>query len=80
MNNMNRSAFVGAAAMYAVVLTAVFAAASPLEPCRSGEMRPAGHLAEFLRRQVTGTTGRHREIGYPFDGCMWSGIITNVYF
>ena len=66
--------------MYAVVLTAVFAAASPLEPCRPGEMRPAGHLAEFLRRQVTGTTGRHREIGYPFDGCMWSGIITNVYF
>lgn len=66
--------------MYAVVLTAVFAAASPLEPCRPGGMRPAGHLAEFLRRQVTGTTGRHREIGYPFDGCMWSGIITNVYF
>ena len=57
---MDRSAFVGAAAMYAVVLTAVFAAAAPVEPCRPGEIRPAGHLDEFLRRQIAGTTGRHR--------------------
>ncbi|MBQ2630832.1 MAG: glycoside hydrolase family 127 protein [Kiritimatiellae bacterium] len=51
-----------------------------LKPCRTDAIRPSGHISEFLRRQVTGTTGRHREIGYPFDGCMWSGIISNVYF
>ena len=50
------------------------------EPCKPGEIRPAGHLAEFLRHQAVGTTGRHREIGYPFDGCMWGGVISNVYF
>ena len=74
--DMDRRVFVVAAATAAAVL----AVAAPVELCRPGEIRPAGHLDEFLRRQITGTTGRHREIGYPFDGCMWSGIITNVYF
>ena len=78
--DMGRRAFAAAAAMAAAVFTAVLAAAAPVEPCRPGEIRPAGHLDEFLRRQVAGTTGRHGEIGYPFDGCMWSGVITNVYF
>jgi len=51
-----------------------------LEKCHAGSISPRGFIAEFLKRQVAGTTGRHAEIGYPFDGCMWSGIISNVYF
>ena len=50
------------------------------EKCGAGSISPCGFIAEFLTRQVSGTTGRHAEIGYPFDGCMWSGIISNVYF
>ncbi|MBQ3288671.1 MAG: glycoside hydrolase family 127 protein [Kiritimatiellae bacterium] len=51
-----------------------------LENLGAGAISPRGSIAEFLRRQVSGTTGRHSEIGYPFDGCMWSGIISNIYF
>lgn len=42
--------------------------------------RPEGHLKEFLSRQVTGLTGNRQSMGYPFDGCMWAGSISNVYF
>ena len=45
-----------------------------------GAIAPRSFMAEFLNRQVSGTTGRHSEIGYPFDGCMWAGSISNVYF
>lgn len=63
-------------------LLAAFAARGHVESAKFevGAIRPSGHLLEFLKRQVSGTTGRHSEIGYPFDGCMWAGVITNVYF
>ena len=70
----------------ACLLAAACAAALPadarqgLEKCGAGSVSPRGFLAEFLLRQATGTTGRHAEIGYPFDGCMWAGSISNVYF
>ena len=51
-----------------------------VEKCGVGSVSPGGFLAEFLCRQATGTTGRHAEIGYPFDGCMWAGSISNVDF
>ena len=51
-----------------------------LEEFTSGGIRPSGHLRAFLERQRTGTTGNRQALGYPFDGCMWSGIISNVYF
>lgn len=51
-----------------------------LEECATGVIRPAGHLKTFLERQRTGITGNREVLGYPFDGCMWGGIITNVYF
>ena len=41
---------------------------------------PEGHLKEFLSRQVAGLTGNRQAMGYPFDGCMWAGSISNVYF
>ena len=39
-----------------------------------GAVRPRGHLAEFLRRQLDGLAGHYRETGYPFDTEMWEGI------
>lgn len=56
---------------------AKFDAFESFKPCA---VRPAGHVAEFLRRQVRGTTGNRQRLGYPFDGCMWAGSISNVYF
>jgi len=50
------------------------------EKCGIGAIAPRSFMAEFLNRQVSGTTGHHAEIGYPFDGCMWAGSISNVYF
>ena len=46
----------------------------------SVRIRPEGHLKEFLSRQVAGLTGNRQAMGYPFDGCMWAGSISNVYF
>ena len=44
-----------------------------------GAVKPAGHLEEFLKRQVTGTTGSRGRLGYPFSGCMWGGSIPDVH-
>ena len=64
----------------AVVLSCSAFGGREFEKCGAGAIAPRGFMAEFLNRQVSGTTGRHAEIGYPFDGCMWAGSISNVYF
>ena len=68
------------AATTAVVLPFVGMASdfNTLESFKPGSVRPTGHVAEFLRRQVRGTTGNREILGYPFDGCMWAGSISNV--
>ena len=72
------------ACLLAVACAAVFCSSAfggqEYGKCGVGAISPRGCLEEFLRRQVSGTTGRHAEIGYPFDGCMWAGSISNVYF
>ena len=79
-------AFLHRSRALACLLAAACAASLPadarqgLEKCGAGSVSPRGFLAEFLLRQATGTTGRHADIGYPFDGCMWAGSISNVYF
>ena len=70
------------AALFAACLAAlaVKGGASGLGSFAPGAIRPEGHLRTFLERQLSGTTGNRESLGYPFDGCMWGGIITNVYF
>ena len=36
---------------------------------------PAGWLKEFLARQNSGLTGHHEILSYPFDTCLWAGLI-----
>ena len=69
-------------AMLAVGLSAssALSAASAMDTFRPRAIRPEGHLKTFLERQHSGTTGNRQALGYPFDGCMWGGVITNVYF
>ena len=38
-------------------------------------IRPQGVLREFLERQRTGLSGHFRAQKYPFDSCLWEGII-----
>ena len=38
-------------------------------------VRPKGFLREFLERQRTGLSGHFREQKYPFDSCLWEGVI-----
>ena len=64
----------------AVALSLSASGRQGFERCGVGAIAPCGFMAEFLNRQVSGTTGHHSEIGYPFDGCMWAGSIANVYF
>ena len=68
--------------MLAVGLSASssLSAASAMDTFRPRAIRPEGHLKTFLERQHSGTTGNRQALGYPFDGCMWGGVITNVYF
>jgi len=73
------TACLGALAVAGLLCVSAFGGQA-LEKCGIGAIAPRGHLAEFLNRQVSGTTGCHAEIGYPFDGCMWAGSISNVYF
>jgi hypothetical protein len=37
---------------------------------------PQGWLAEFLDRQRKGLASHHAASGYPFDSCLWTGLIT----
>ena len=36
---------------------------------------PQGWLKEFLVRQNTGLTGHHDVLSYPFNTCLWAGMI-----
>ena len=36
---------------------------------------PHGWLREFLSRQNSGLTGHHDILSYPFDTCLWAGLI-----
>lgn len=36
---------------------------------------PQGWLKEFLVRQNTGLTGHHEVLSYPFNTCLWAGMI-----
>jgi hypothetical protein len=38
--------------------------------------KPKGWLLEFLRRQKTGLTGHPDVLSYPFNSCLWAGVIT----
>ncbi len=39
------------------------------------QITPQGWLREFLHRQVTGLTGHHEVLSYPYDTCLWAGEI-----
>ncbi|MDD4920845.1 MAG: glycoside hydrolase family 127 protein [Bacteroidales bacterium] len=39
---------------------------------------PQGWLLEFLKRQKTGLTGHPEVLSYPFNSCLWAGIIQRV--
>lgn len=39
------------------------------------EVHPAGWLAEMLHRQAEGLAKHHAISGYPFDSCLWTGVI-----
>jgi hypothetical protein len=39
------------------------------------EITPEGWLREFLARQNSGLTGHRENLCYPFDTCLWGGII-----
>lgn len=47
---------------------------------RPGAIRPLGHLKTFLKRQYHGLSGHYREMGYPYDSCLWAGKIAGVHF
>jgi hypothetical protein len=36
---------------------------------------PQGWIREMLERQVNGLASHHAASGYPFDTCMWTGVI-----
>ena len=44
------------------------------------QIRPEGHLLEFLNRQASGLTGHPEVMGYPFDGCLWEGKLSKTVF
>ena len=63
------------------LITSLFAAVALIGNAdETVRVRPEGHLKEFLSRQVAGLTGHRLAMGYPFDGCMWAGSISTVYF
>lgn len=39
---------------------------------------PKGWLAEFLRRQQSGLTGHPEVLSYPYNSCLWAGVIERV--
>lgn len=51
-----------------------------LRETRPGTICPLGHLKLFLERQYQGLSGHYKEMGYPYDSCLWAGKIENVHF
>lgn len=41
-------------------------------------IRPQGWLKEFLLRQRSGLTGHPEVLSYPFNSCLWAGVIERV--
>ena len=90
MNGQKFLVLAGAAAFAAASAVSTARAAAPVRVAPGpgyvtreftpGEIRPAGFLAEFARRQATGTTGNRRKLGYPFDQSMWEVAITNLHY
>ncbi|MBQ1568715.1 MAG: glycoside hydrolase family 127 protein [Kiritimatiellae bacterium] len=71
----------------AISLSAALAFSAPgaarfaaYEECAPGAVRPAGHLAEFLRREADGMLGHRERLGYPFDTGLWSGPMKSIHF
>ena len=54
----------------------LFAAFRELPPT---QVKPRGWLLEFLRRQRSGMSGHFKELGYPFDTCLWAGKIAHIH-
>lgn len=46
-----------------------------LAECPVNASRPQGWLLEFLRRQRDGLTGHPDVLSYPFNTCLWGGVI-----
>lgn len=40
-----------------------------------GDVTPKGWIAEFLDRQVTGMTGHPEALSYPYNTCLWAGVL-----
>ena len=41
-----------------------------------GEIHPEGWTKEFLERQGTGLTGHPDAMSYPYNSCLWAGLMT----
>ncbi len=52
---------------------------SKLKSSSSSSVKPRGWLREFLERQRDGMSGHYKELGYPFDSCLWAGEIENIH-
>ena len=46
-----------------------------LQETRITTIAPKGWLKEFLVRQNTGLTGNHDVLSYPYNTCLWAGMI-----
>ena len=53
----------------------IHAAAPRLEVFPLTAVRVRGFLREFLERQRTGLSGHFTAQKYPFDTCLWEGVI-----
>lgn len=70
-------------AVCAAVFPSLFCVASASAPAyygafvevSPGEVRPSGWIAEMLRRQAEGLAKHHAVSGYPYDSCLWAGVI-----
>lgn len=39
------------------------------------DITPKGWIAEFLKRQVEGMTGHPEALSYPYNTCLWAGVL-----
>ena len=70
--------------LFSLTLAVVAGAAEAIAPYARfdegliGRIRPNGWIGEFCRRQKTGLTGHPEALSYPYDTCLWAGVIPRM--